>query len=72
MPLVLRAGFGIVASGAVLDVLHHASVAGGDATALAAHLLSLLGMVVVMAGVLMSAVRARARRLTDGVGHVPR
>jgi hypothetical protein len=29
-------------------------------------------MLVVMAGVLQTAVRARARRLTDGVGHVPR
>lgn len=72
MPLVLRVGFWIVASGAVVDVLHHASSVGGDGTALAAHLLSLLGMLVVLAGLLTTAVRARARRLSDGVGHVPR
>ncbi|HEV2891427.1 MAG TPA: hypothetical protein VGX28_13725 [Frankiaceae bacterium] len=72
MPLVLRVGFWIVASGAVVDVLSHASVVGGDGAALAGHLLSLLGMLVALAGVLMSAVRARARRLSDGVGHVPR
>lgn len=72
MPLVLRVGFAIVALGAVVDVTHHASAVGGDTTALAGHLLSLFGMLVVMAGVLTSAARARARRITDGVGHVPR
>lgn len=72
MPVVLRVGFVIVAVGAVVDVVCHASGHGDTVAALAGHLLSLLGMLVVMAGVYLSAARARARRLTDGVGHVPR
>ncbi|HEX8001942.1 MAG TPA: hypothetical protein VF519_04535 [Mycobacteriales bacterium] len=72
MPLLLKAGFAILAAGAVVDVLSHASIAGGDTAALVGHLLSLSGMLVALAGVLTSAVRARARRLPDGVGHVPR
>lgn len=69
MPRLLRAGFAIVASGLVVDLAYHGIGAGGRAAELSGHLLSLTGMLVVMAGLLTTAVRAVAHRPTHGVPH---
>lgn len=61
MPRLLRIGFAIVAAGLVADVAYHVAGAGGAWGELAGHLLSLTGMLVVMAGLLTTAV-ATARR----------
>ena len=72
MPRLLRAGFAIVAAGLVVDLAHHGLGAGGTWAELAGHLLSLIGMLVVMAGLLTTAVRAVAHRPIHGVRHDPR
>ena len=71
MPRLLRAGFAIVAIGLVVDLAYHGLHAGAWAE-LAGHLLSLIGMLVVMAGLFTTAVRAVAHRPIDGVRHDPR
>lgn len=72
MPRLLRVGFAVVAAGLVADVAYHAAGAGGAAGELAGHVLSLAGMLVVLAGVFTTAVRTRACRPIDGVRHDPR
>lgn len=72
MPRLLRTGFATVASGLVVDLVYHGLGAGGVRTELLGHLLSLMGMLVVMAGLLTTAVRAVAHRPIDGVRHDPR
>ena len=67
MPRLLRTGFAIVASGLVVDVAYHAAGAGGPWAELSGHVLSLSGMLVVMASLLTAAVHAH--RPTDGVRH---
>ncbi|HWL35646.1 MAG TPA: hypothetical protein VNQ77_05580 [Frankiaceae bacterium] len=63
MPLLLRIGFAIVAAGLAIDVVHHGAGAGGPWAELSGHVLSLIGMLVVLAGLLTTAVRAH--RPTD-------
>lgn len=72
MPGLLRIGFAVVASGLAVDLTHHGLGAGGAWAELSGHLLSLIGMLVVMAGLLITAVRAVAHRPIDGVRHDPR
>lgn len=71
MPTLLRAGFAIVASGLVVDLAYHGAGAGGPWAELSGHVLSLVGTLVVMAGLVTTAVRA-AHRPIDGVRHDPR
>lgn len=72
MPRLLRAGFAIIAAGLVADLAYHGLGVGGAWAEFSGHLLSLLGMLVVMAGLLTTAVRAVAHRPLDGVRHDPR
>lgn len=69
MPRLLRAGFAIVSAGLVVDLAYHGAGAGGPWAELSGHVLSLIGMLVVMAGLFTTAMRAVAHRPTDGVRH---
>jgi hypothetical protein len=71
VPRLLRVGFAIVASGVVVDLAYHGAGVGGPRAELSGHVLSLIGMLVVMAGLVTSAVRS-AHRPVQGVRHDPR
>jgi hypothetical protein len=70
LPHMMRVGLGITALGAVIDITYHVSSKapmGHGAIAFIGHLVTLVGMVVTMAGVIAAAYMHRSSR-TRGTG----
>jgi hypothetical protein len=62
LPRLTRGGFALVVTGGLLDIAYHLAPAGGgllEWTGLTGHLVTLLGMLTAMAGVLSVGLRRR-------------